>query len=261
MKCPYCTEEINTQAVVCRYCGHDLSFFSPVHKEVGILEKHISEALTSIENLQSDFNKLQGKQKDYFLVLRIVLIIILPILISLGSYFIFTRPYINYLRLLVWISILCAFPFGIWLGLTWRKSHLKEYIIFGLIIGIVSQIGILFIRNSYSHPGDPLFPLPLGWGRQFILNLLMVFFLFVLGSLVGDWMEWKKSGAKPRSILSQKFAASIVQFTSKGSSEDRKALAIKKWSVILDIFIKGILPLAFAIATIIENLKSLSGIS
>jgi Na+/proline symporter len=224
-----------------------------VAKKLDVMENNIMEVQSSLDNLQLKFKNIYGEKKDYFIVLRILLIIILPILISLGSYLLFISPNIDYLKMLLWLSILCAFPFGIWLGLTWKKFHLKGYMLFGLVIGAFSQIGILLIRYHYFYPGEPLFPLPAGWGRQFILNILMVFFLFVLGSLLGDWMELKKSGAKPRTKLSHKWAKSIAQFTNKEGGVS----AIKKWSIILEVF-KVILLSTGAIITLIETLKSLS---
>ncbi|MDO5290367.1 MAG: hypothetical protein Q4F13_12130 [Pseudomonadota bacterium] len=44
LPCPYCTERISAQAVVCRHCHRDLQFFAPLHRELRAQAKRI-EAL------------------------------------------------------------------------------------------------------------------------------------------------------------------------------------------------------------------------
>lgn len=216
MKCPYCAEEIKAEAMVCRHCQRDLTFFKPIMRELSQLEARVSEISSSVDGLRSEVEALrtgaisvpQSKSAEG-LPLRLGLIALFPALVSIGLF---------WFQKFVWVSLLTPLPFGFLLGAWWHGKHPKAYALIGLTVGIIEMAAALI---AIGIGPDPLeFSDGIG---AFVIYVVGATVLFLAGGLFGDLFDSRRF---PEEYGHPRFARKVAENVTGAHKEPNKTLIL-----------------------------------
>jgi hypothetical protein len=142
MQCPFCAEEFNEEAVVCKTCGRDLRLVSPLLKENLALVARIEELQTRVNAARAALARTDAPLT--FWSVHGAVYVLAPVVLLLAAHFVVTvvldiSPV--YLRI---ASIVIPLPFGF--SLLWFSHHgIGWAALDGIVVGLLGVAGMLTV--------------------------------------------------------------------------------------------------------------------
>lgn len=242
MKCPYCAEEIQDAAVLCRHCGRDFFLTKPLMERIAAAEREIIELKAALQNVAVTPSGPAHRPPRGGL--RATL---LPALVAGGLYLLFraltyeadtsnelTRAAITNIAVL--IPGVCGFLFG------FRSSGWKQ----SLSVGAYAALFIVVINLMWRQFGSAAVKSEL---QIHAITFPLFVLAFFLPAILGRWIgkRFNPSPDEPRNKPAPKLAVGLAHLGSP-NSEAELLKRIEFWKKIIDAF-TPILTLAGTIIT------------
>jgi hypothetical protein len=142
MECPFCKEDFNDLALVCKSCGRDLRLVRPLIEENARLIQKIDEVQVQVSRLRASLARTDTPLR--FWAIHLSAYVIAPVVLLIGAHYLVTIAFnvpLLYLRL---ASIAIPIPFGFALLLV---SHhgVRWAIGYGAAVGLIAVGGMLIV--------------------------------------------------------------------------------------------------------------------
>jgi hypothetical protein len=184
MECPFCAEDFNDAALVCKSCGRDLRLVLPILKENLELVREAGRLQLQVNRLRATEQRLSASLEFWAVHLGVYLVAPIALLLAMhyGMTILFDVKLL-YLRL---GSIAMPLPFGFAL-LIFSHHDLRWAAAYGAVVGAISVAGMLTIVGYTDNV--PILPEnALEW-REALEYAVSIMLAYVTGNVLAALVE------------------------------------------------------------------------